>query len=57
MNKDNPLYLPKGSVRAILALGLVGSVIYSALLGEVSQVIGALAAVVVGFYFKGREGS
>ncbi len=44
---DQPLGLPQGSVRAVLALMIVGSFIYSAVPIE-------LVTLVVGFYFGQR---
>lgn len=60
MNKNEPLGLPRGSVRAILALLLVGSVVVFA---GVSMVTGnaapesmiGLAGMVVGYYFAKRD--
>lgn len=56
MNTE-PLWLPKGSIRAIMALGLAGSTIYSVLSGGDPLVLGTLTGVVVAFYFKTREGA
>lgn len=51
----NPLWMPPGSVRAILALTLIGATIYMAVVGgEIPQVLGTLAAAVVAFYFGSR---
>ncbi len=44
LNKDQPLWLPPGSVRALLALSVVGAFIAGELPVEV-------ATVVLGFYF------
>ncbi len=54
---NNPLWLPEGSVRAILALGLVGSAIYGvfALAPEASGLLLGLTGAVLAFYFKARE--
>ena len=57
MNGENPLWMPKGSVRASIAVGLVASCIYTAITGDVPQILGTLTGVVVAFYFKTREGS
>ena len=47
LRNDKPLYLPPGSVRAIIALGTVGAFI-------AGQVPEDVALVVLGFYFVGR---
>jgi len=50
-----PLGLPRGSVRAILALGLVGDVIALSLVGLVdAKDVVALAGIALAFYFAGR---
>lgn len=48
-----PLWLPKGSVRAILALALVTAVIA----GFGGDVIQTLATAVIAFYFGAKVGS
>jgi hypothetical protein len=45
---DQPLWLPEGSVRSIIALGLVAALIYGVTGVE------ELAAAVVGYYFGTR---
>lgn len=58
MDEKNPLWMPKGSIRALLALGLVSSVVYLAAVSGGSEIPGALttlAGVVVTYYFKTRE--
>jgi hypothetical protein len=45
---DHPLWLPEGSVRSIIALGLVAALIYGVTGVE------ELAAAVVGYYFGTR---
>ena len=44
LNAENPLYLPAGSVRAVLALGLTAAFVAGAVQLEV-------LALVLGFYF------
>lgn len=44
LQTDKPLYLPEGSVRAILALGVVGAFI-------AGQIEIETALLVLGFYF------
>ena len=47
LQTDQPLYLPAGSVRSILALAVVGSFIGGLIPIEI-------AALVLGFYFADR---
>lgn len=52
MNKKEALWLPPGSVRAILAIGLVAATIaLSVVHGAVPEGIMSLASGAVGFYF------
>lgn len=44
LQKDQPLYLPAGSVRSILALGIVSAYVAGLIANEV-------ALLVLGFYF------
>jgi len=54
-NPKQPLWLPQGSVRAILALGLVGSVVFLAVIGTVDATrVVELASIVAAFYFAGK---
>lgn len=48
LQTDQPLYLPEGSVRAIIALGVVAAFIAGSLPIEV-------ATLVLGFYFGARN--
>lgn len=52
-NKSQPLWLPRGSVRAILAIALVAAVI----VGTGGDVIETLATAVVAFYFGAKVGA
>lgn len=52
-DKTQPLWLPKGSVRAILAIALVAAVI----IGTGGDVIQTLATAVVSFYFGSKVGA
>ncbi len=55
-NPKQPLWLPQGSVRAILALVLVTAVVALAFLGLITaDRLVELAAVVVAFYFAGKQ--
>ena len=47
---DQPLYMPTGSVRSILALGVIGAFI-------AGQVPIEVATLVLGFYFGSRPGT
>jgi hypothetical protein len=51
-NSEQPLWLPRGSVRAILALILVGATVTGILLrlGDM-QILVAMLGPVLGFYF------
>jgi len=50
--EKNPLWMPKGSVRAILALGIVGSSIYGLLNGQLDpEQFLMISGAVVAFYF------
>lgn len=54
---NSPLNLPIGSVRAILALLLVSSVAIPVTFGrDVPESALGLAGVVIGFYFRLRDG-
>jgi NADH:ubiquinone oxidoreductase subunit 6 (subunit J) len=54
--QELPLGLPRGSVRAILAIGIVGSAIFGVFMlpVETAGLLLALAGVVVSSYFKDR---
>ena len=54
---NTPLWMPEGSVRAILALMIVLSAIIGVffLAPEVAGLLLGLAGIVTGFYFKTRE--
>jgi fumarate reductase subunit D len=52
MNKNQPLYMPKGSVRAIITLVLVFTFSLLAAAGQVStEALERILTLVVGFYF------
>lgn len=56
--EDKPLGLPEGSVRAIIAISLVGTLIYlavTATAGFESGDIKSMVAVAVGFYFGQKK--
>ena len=53
----NPLYLPPGSVRSIIALTLTGAVTYLSLIGTVSpEALEKIVLIVVAFYFGTKTG-
>jgi len=55
-NPNQPLWLPPGSIRAVMALSLTGALIY--LLVSQAPVPDWLTPVItalIGFYFAGRE--
>lgn len=55
MNKE-PLWMPRGSVRSILALMLIGTVCWLALTDRVDMAaFVAIAAIVVNAYFEQRR--
>ncbi len=55
-NSEAPLGLPKGSVRAIIALTLITTTAYlSVTTGEVPEGLIALSGAVGIYYFKTRE--
>lgn len=50
-----PLGLPKGSVRAIIALAVViGSLVYFGVYKELPQAVAGVLGVVIGYYFGSR---
>lgn len=55
---SSPLWLPEGSVRAILALIVVGSAVVGVFVlpAEAAGLLLALAGVVFAFYFQARNG-
>jgi len=56
MDEKQPWFLPKNSIRALLAASLVGSTIYMGISkGSVPEVIGVLTGMAVTWYFKTRE--
>ena len=54
---NQPLWMPEGSVRAILAIAIVSAAIAGVFLlpPEAAGLLLALAGVVTSFYFKARE--
>ena len=56
MDSSNPLWMPKGSIRSIIALALVAASIASAFVHpEITPGLLTLATVVVKDYFEQRK--
>ena len=56
LDKTQPLGLPEGSVRAIIAIGLTMAIIVAIFVQmEVPDVVFGFMAAIVGFYFASRE--
>jgi len=51
MDPKQPLWMPQGSVRAILAIVLVGAFIALAFLGRSLEAMTGIVGAVVGWYF------
>lgn len=54
-NKENPLWLPKGSVRAVLALGVVTSYTYVCITTTNYEALGLVAVMVMQNYFQKKD--
>jgi len=56
MNSNNPLFLPEGSVRAILAFLLIGGTVYATISGinTGTEVLYTLTGGVLAHYFNAR---
>lgn len=53
---NNPLNMPEGSVRAIIALVIIGSsMIYIFVYRDMPEGLGGLCSLIVGFYFWSRS--
>ena len=54
---NNPLWLPEGSIRALLALSVVGSAVVGVFVlpPEQSGLLLGLTGAALAFYFKARE--
>lgn len=55
LSKDNPLLLPIGSVRAILALGVVACFSYGCMITGNYEALGLIAVMVMKDYFDTRK--
>lgn len=51
-SKDEALWLPKGSVRAVIAITLIGAAIYLSIALKDLTFLGGLAGAAVGYYFS-----
>jgi len=57
MSEDKPLYLPKGSVRAVIALAFTVTLCYLAMVGKIdSQRLIEIVMAIIGFYFGSKAG-
>ena len=58
-NNKNPLWMPKGSVRAVIGLCItIGFLGYTFMSGQVSpEVLTGIVGMVIGFYFGAKTGS
>ena len=55
-NNEQPLGLPKGSVRATLAIGMTASALYTVIAGvEIPEWYYAAVGVVIAFYFVSKK--
>lgn len=58
-DKKHPLFLPEGSVRAILAIIIVGTAIYSSFVTHMDSgargMLAALAGSIITHYFQARQ--
>ena len=55
MNEDEPLGLPKGSVRALIALALVITMcVIAGVKNEIPNEILGIVGIIIGFYFGVR---
>ena len=54
--EEQPLWLPAGSVRAILSIGTIGTLLYLLSIGKVDvNIFVAVTGVVFGFYFGSKK--
>jgi len=53
---NEPLGLPKGSIRAIIAISIVGAAIYKLVIGDIDpEQFLLISSVVTGFYFASKS--
>lgn len=53
--KNNPVWMPSGSVRAILAMSIVGAFTYTCVVTENTVALAAIAVMVCKDYFQSKE--
>jgi len=56
LNKENPLWMPTGSVRALLAFGVVTTYTYICVSTTNYEALGLVAVMVMQNYFQKKEG-
>ena len=56
LNDKNPLWLPKGSIRSVLAVGVVGAYVYVCVKNNAFEALGLVAVMIARDYFEKREG-
>lgn len=55
MNDENPLWLPEGSIRAIIAIiAMLGALILMYSTGELPEWLMTMMATIIGYYFATR---
>ena len=54
-DKENPLWLPKGSIRAVLALGVVSGYSYLCVATNNLEALGLVAVMIIQNYFQKKE--
>ena len=54
-DKENPLWLPKGSVRALLATGVVAAYTYICIATTNYEALGLVAVMVMQDYFQSKK--
>lgn len=55
--EDRPLWMPKGSVRALIALAAIGSMCYMGISNatfEMPEFMMTTVGIIIGFYFGNR---
>lgn len=56
LSKENAWYLPKGSIRALLAGALTLSIVYLCIKTSNVEVLAGLAGAAIGYYFNKQGG-
>ena len=55
LDKENPLWIPKGSVRALLAIGVVSCYAYVCVISENYEALGLIAVMAMKDYFESKK--